>query len=251
MTPPGLEVLAAAELKRHRFAKASPADGGVSFVGSPLKANRVLALPTRILQRVARFPARGFDQLEYGTAAVDWTPFGGLTPQAACHKSRLYHSGAVEEHIARVVPAGPVTLMARLQRDECTLSVDTSGERLDQRGWRLEGGPAPLRETLAAAVLALAGWTPGCALFDPMCGSGTLLIEAAVAAAGLAPGRLRTFPCEAWWRSEAMPSGTAVPTVIGGGDRSAAERAGRRQVHGEGDRDEGQGRRRAEGGGPR
>ena len=157
VTPPGLEVLAAAELKRHRFPKASPAEGGVSFVGSPLRANRVLALPTRILQRVARFPAHGFDQLEHGAAEVDWAPFGGLTPQAACHKSRLYHSDAVAEHLARVVPAGPVSLLARLQRDVCTLSVDTSGERLDQRGWRLESGPTPLRETLARRADARSG----------------------------------------------------------------------------------------------
>ncbi|MCB9536871.1 MAG: methyltransferase [Myxococcales bacterium] len=229
VVPPGLEGVAADELRRHRFRDVTPLDGGVRFRGNPLKANRILAIPTRILQRVARFEAPSFDALEAGAMAIDWAPFGGLTPQVTCTKSRLYHSGAVAERLAAIVPPGDVTLRARLHRDRCTLSVDTSGERLHQRGWRLENGPAPMRETLAAAMLALAGWAPGEALFDPMCGSGTLLIEAAGAAAGLAPGRLRTFACEAWWRTEAMPRFPAVPTMITGRDQDAATVAAARR----------------------
>jgi putative N6-adenine-specific DNA methylase len=139
-----------------------------------------------------------------------------------CRKSRLYHSGAVAERLAAVVPAGPGGLYVRIVRDRCTLSVDTSGELLHRRGWRPETGAAPLRETLAAGILRLAGWSPGEALYDPMCGSGTLLIEAAVAAAGLAPGRMRSFDCERWCAPAEVPRGAAVPTIIAGGDRSEA-----------------------------
>ncbi|MCA9539454.1 MAG: RNA methyltransferase [Myxococcales bacterium] len=219
---PGLEGVAADELRACGFTEVNPLAGGVAFRGDPLDANRRLAVPTRILQRVARFPARTFEQLVAGAKAVDWTPFGGLTPQVTCHASRLYHSGAVAERLAGVVPAGEGTLFARVARDRCTLSVDTSGERLHRRGWRLENGPAPLRETLAAGLLRLAGWAPGMALHDPMCGSGTFLIEAACAAAGLAPGRLRAFACEAWCAQRSVVSGSAVPTAIDGGDRAAA-----------------------------
>lgn len=229
---PGLEGLLRAELVAAGFAVAPAAGsgagagvaevGGVAFAGSALRANRVLALPTRILQRVAQFAAHDFAQLVRGAAAVDWRPYGGLTPEATCHKSRLYHSDAVVERLAGVVPPGPGKLLARLARDVCTLSVDTSGERLHRRGWRAETGAAPLRETLASALLAAADWRPGEALFDPMCGSGTLLIEAAVRASGRCAGHARGFACEAWLPPEPVPSHGAVATWIGGGDRAPA-----------------------------
>ena len=226
---PGLEAVARAELKRHGFKRITETAGGCFFEGSALRANRCLAIPSRILTRVARFPSRTFAQIIDGAAAVDWTPYGGLTPKVTSQKSRLYHSGAIEERLRAVVPKGPVTLMCRLNRDRCDLSVDTTGERLHRRGWRTEAGGAPLRETLAAGVLALGGWSPGMALFDPMCGAGTFLIEAASAAMGLCPGRLRSFACEAWIDEPPVPVGAVTPTVIEGRDRSTrmTEIAGR------------------------
>ncbi|MEZ4471871.1 MAG: hypothetical protein R3F60_13980 [bacterium] len=103
-------------------------------------------------------------------------------------------------------------------------STCTSGAGGPRRGQRRCAG-------LAARILALAGWEPGTPLVDPCCGSGTFLIEAAGRAAGLAPGRLRTFACEAWWRGELMPTEEAVPTIIQGSDRSkAAVTAARRNA---------------------
>jgi len=212
----------AAELTALGFSEVSSQKGGVQFTGDPLRANRQSACATRILQRVARFNASSFSQLQKGAAAVDWSPFGGLTPQATCRKSRLYHTGAVEARLAEIVPPGPGTLQARIVRDRCILSVDTSGERLHRRGWRVETGPAPLRETLAALILRLADWSPGEALYDPMCGSGTFLIEAAVAAAGRWPGARRSFACEGWVTDTPLPLGDVVATSIAGSDRSAA-----------------------------
>jgi putative N6-adenine-specific DNA methylase len=219
---PGLEAAVAAEAVERGFTGARAEPGGVAFEGDPLRANRALATPTRVLQRVARFRARSFDELVAGAAKVDWAPFGGLTPRAVAHKSRLYHTGAVAERLAGVVPAGPVELLARLDHDVCELSVDTSGEPLHRRGWRLETGAAPLRETLAAGILRLAGWRPGEALYDPMCGSGTFLVEAGTWAAGRAPGADRTFACERWCPPSPMPEWAPVPTVVAGSDRSRA-----------------------------
>lgn len=218
--------------------------GGVLLRGDTreaLRANLSLAIPTRVLERVARFEARDFATLERRVRAIDWARFGrGFDPRAACHASRLHHTGAIEERLGRWLPAGETALLARFERDVCVLSVDTSGERLHKRGWRVETGPAPLRETLAAALLRLAGWVPGEALYDPMCGSGTFLIEAACAAQGLLPGRLRSFECEArlerglrarWLE---RPS-SSVATTLAGSDRAKpaveaarrnAERAG-------------------------
>lgn len=82
--------------------------------------------------------------------------------------------------------------------DTWTISIDSSGERLHRRGWRTEGGEAPLRESLAAALLALADWRPTESLVDPMCGAGTIAIEACTIALGMAPGARRSFAFERW-----------------------------------------------------
>ncbi len=91
-----------------------------------------------------------------------------------------------------------MTLLVRGVDDRFTFSADASGERLHRRGARVETGAAPLRETLAAGLLALAGWRPGTALVDPMCGAGTIVIEAAMQALGRAPGADRAFAMERW-----------------------------------------------------
>ena len=135
------------------------------------------------------------------------------------------------------MPAGDGLLQARIVRNRCTLSVDTSGELLHRRGWRHKAGAAPVRENVAAAILRLAGWVPGIPLYDPMCGSGTFLIEAASWSAGLAPGRLRKF---AWKWTEASSStelGAKCTANIAGSDRSeaavkaASDNAARAGVH--------------------
>ncbi len=214
--------VAADEIRAAGFAEVQPGRGGVRFEGSALRANRVLAIPSRVYARVARFKCFTFEQLEAGVRDVDLSRYGGLAPKASCRASRLYHTAAVCERVARHVTPGATELLIRIDRNRCTLSVDTSGERLHRRGWRIEGGAAPLRETLAAGMLALAGWKPGTPLIDPMCGSGTLLVEAAVAAAGRAPGGGRRFPCECWLDPEPMPKGEAVATRIVGRDQSQA-----------------------------
>lgn len=95
-------------------------------------------------------------------------------------------------------PSREQLFIVRFFRDECTISADSSGEHLHRRGWRLESGKAPMRETLGAAMLLASGWDGATPLIDPFCGSGTIPIEAALLARGIAPGRNRDFAFRHW-----------------------------------------------------
>jgi putative N6-adenine-specific DNA methylase len=149
---------------------------------------------------------------------------------ASTTRCRLYHTGALAETVGlaiqdaigplpeRADPAGDDQPLSRLvlrgEADHFTLSVDSSGELLHKRGYRVEAGAAPLRETLAAAILALCDYDPALPFLDPMCGSGTFSIEAAAIAAGLPPGRGRTFAfCD--WPVLAAPEGDALREAAG------------------------------------
>lgn len=201
-------------------------------------ANLWLRTAGRVIVRLARFHASTFHELERRAKTVAWAPFvpseGVVRLRVTCRKSRLYHSDAVAERvlaaIARVAPgarfAGPSPgadesdaedsgemeaaaasvdasapeqlFVVRIVDDECEISADTSGELLHRRGYRQEIAKAPLRETLAAAMLLACGWKPGEPLVDPMCGSGTIPIEAALLARGIAPGLRRKFAFMDW-----------------------------------------------------
>ncbi len=247
VTAPGLSKAAAQELQRAGFQLQSIDDAGVTFEGDPRVANRMLAIPTRIVMRLGSFKAANFEDLAQAKAIAFPQKARISKIEVSCHKSRLYHSGAVEERLwtqleALRDPDSGSLLLARIDRDVCTLSLDTSGELLHKRGWRLQNGPAPLRETLAAGILEIAlsfaeGFGPIEAIVDPMCGSGTFAIEAAARALGLPPGRLRSFDCDRWnlGPKPQMPAFTPHPIPILGGDRSLpalnaaqknAERAG-------------------------
>ncbi|MCB0316689.1 MAG: class I SAM-dependent RNA methyltransferase, partial [Calditrichaeota bacterium] len=174
----------------------------------------------RILLRLGSFYAGGFPELKRKVRRLPWadmlTPKTHFELRVTCHKSRLYHSGAVAERVAdaihqqcgaQPVPAGSSAddeggasqlIVVRLLRDHCTVSIDTSGEGLHRRGYRQATAKAPLRETLAAAMLLAAGWDDRAPLLDPFCGSGTIAIEAALLARHLAPGLQRRFAFMDW-----------------------------------------------------
>ncbi|MFP5376154.1 MAG: class I SAM-dependent RNA methyltransferase, partial [Acidimicrobiia bacterium] len=159
------------------------------------------AVASRVVVRVARFPARTFADLERRAAAVDWAPWtgGGGRFRVVAVKSRLFHTAAVAERLERAVGGpGPTPFLVRIDHDHVTISADASGDALHRRGWRLATAKAPLRPTLAAAALRTIGWDSTTPLVDPFCGSGTIAIEAAGLSAGLAPGRLRPFAFQAW-----------------------------------------------------
>jgi putative N6-adenine-specific DNA methylase len=191
-----------------------------------IEANLRLCTASRVLVRVASFRATAFHELERSVRRTDWKAFltdgTDLALRASCHKSRLYHRGAVAERVrdaiarqvriaARLVGEEEgvedepqetrlpsAMLLVRLDHDVCTLSMDSSGELLHRRGWRQAIGRAPLRETLGAAMVLAARWDGGVPLLDPMCGSGTLPIEAARLARGILPGAGRPFAFDAW-----------------------------------------------------
>ncbi len=218
----GLEPITARELTVLGLAGAV-APGGVSFSAARsdlYRANLQSRTATRFLVRAGTFYAAAFSELRQKASRVPWEqylrPGQPVAIKATCHKSKLYHSGAVEERVVGAIadrlgqppsvepgseeaetPPAQLVLV-RLVRDQCTISIDSSGALLHQRGYRLAGAKAPLRETLAAGILLAAGWDTVSPLLDPFCGSGTIAIEGALLAAGLPPGRSRRFAFMDW-----------------------------------------------------
>ena len=211
--------------------------GGVAWTGdleSLARANLWLRTASRVLVRVAEFRARTFFELERHARKVPWERFvsAGVPVglRVTCRKSRLYHSDAVAQRIAEAIDralggAAPTPtvqnrgddesevevheggreqlFVVRVLHDVCTVSADSSGAGLHRRGYRLELAKAPLRETLAAAVLLGSGWRGETPLTDPMCGSGTIVIEGALIARRIAPGARRRFSFLDWSEADA------------------------------------------------
>jgi putative N6-adenine-specific DNA methylase len=232
---PGIAPLVAAELDALGIAHEAPTADGVAF-GADWRtlatANLWLRTATRVLVRVASFRATDFRTLEREGRRIDWGAFVAegqpVALRVTCRKSRLYHSDAVAQRVhdaiahvlgARVPLAGAPgdddegeggddaalaadvqPFVVRVAHDVVTISVDASGIPLHKRGWRTALARAPMRETLAAACLLGAGWESDAPVpfVDPLCGSGTLAIEAALSALGRAPGRWRRFAWERW-----------------------------------------------------
>ncbi len=215
---PGVERLAVAEITRLGGRIDGRERGGVSFSADLPTLYRVHlhgSLLHRVVVRVATFRAGALPELFRKTRRLAWEGWlvhGSVVEvRATSHRSRLYHTGAIAERVVaavaeRLAESGsgdaegspPLLLFARLENNRCTLSLDASGELLHRRGYRLAAARAPLRETLACAVLELAGWRPELPLLDPMCGAGTFAIEAARHALGIAPGLERPFAFQRW-----------------------------------------------------
>lgn len=211
---PGLEPLLEAELSSLGTLSPKAVPGGVVFGGHRrvlYRVNLESGLASHVRVRVGRFLARSFEELEREAAQIPWERY--LSPgvprrfRVTARKSRLHHTDALAERLSKIIairlgdhlavpdPAG-VRVHLRIERDRAGCSIDSSGEPLHRRGWRTHVGPAPLREDLARALIVASGWEPGQALWDPLCGSGTIAIEAATMARGMAPGRMRGFDFE-------------------------------------------------------
>ncbi|MEK7835914.1 MAG: THUMP domain-containing protein [Pseudomonadota bacterium] len=217
--PRGLEALLAQELATLGATGVKTTDGGAHFAG-PLqlcyRANLESRIASRILWRVAAAPYRSEDDIYRTTLALTWPlwfdvsntlrvnvsalrcPLKSLdfvtlrVKDAICDSFRS--QGGERPSIDTRAP--DVRVHAFLTAEELTLYLDTSGEPLFKRGYRSAAGEAPLRENLAAGILRLAGWTPAEPLLDPMCGSGTPPIEAALIALDISPGARRNFGFE-------------------------------------------------------
>ncbi len=246
---PGVEPLLDAELAALGIRRRRVVRGGVEAVMRQRQlyaANLWLRTATRVLVRVETFGAGTFHELERNAALIDWQrwiPAGAAVSfRVTSHRSRLDHTVAIAERLAAASGAelattgdrrddespddsAPVArFVVRLDRNQCTLSADSSGEPLHHRGWRRQVAKAPLRPTLAAAMLAAVGWPTnpspaGRVMFaDPFCGSGTLAIEAALAATGQPPSPGRTFAFMDWadFAAGTWASVTAVSSLDDG-----------------------------------
>jgi len=217
--PRGLELLLADDLRQLNAEKIHAIGGGVQFAGDFALCYRVnleSRIASRVLWQVASGAYRSEDdiyRIAYAPAWTDWldpaltirvdvsatkSPLTSLNfvtlkiKDAVCDKIR-----ALSKRRPSVDTRAPdIPIQGHLTEGEFTLYLDTTGEPLFKRGQRIATGEAPLRENLAAGILRLAGWTPGVTLLDPMCGSGTILMEAACMALDIAPGLGRHFAFE-------------------------------------------------------
>ena len=217
--PRGLAPALAAELSELEAARAKPAEAGVSFEGPfelIYRANLHSRIASRILWRVACFPYANEDDIYKGASTVRWHSYfvadRTFKVETNAHRSpvksldfvTLRVKDAIADHFRSatgrrpsVEPRNPdLRIHAFLDEKVCTLYLDTSGESLFRRGRRDHVGEAPLKKNLAAGILRVAGWRPGIALLDPMCGAGTFLTEAAEISLGRAAGRDRDFGFE-------------------------------------------------------
>jgi putative N6-adenine-specific DNA methylase len=253
---PGLEEVCVRELTGLGVADLEVVPGGVACTGKLAdlyRANLHLRVASRLVVRFARFRCRAFPDLYRAATRLPWgrfvRPGTVLQCRVTCRNSRLLHTGRVAETLQAAAehalgqPAAPAgefeqLLLARIVDDVVELSVDSSGELLHRRGYRTNIAAAPLRETLAAGVLRLLGWQGLEPLADPLCGTGTFLLEGALLAANRAPGLQREYAFMHWpgyraglWTqlcSEARRAERSCPTAISGGDADAGALAAAR-----------------------
>jgi putative N6-adenine-specific DNA methylase len=205
---PGLEAPLLAEAEAAGFVDARLVPGGVEIAGglsAAIRANHLLRRAVRVLWRVAAFRALHLAQLDKRARKLPWGDWlradVPVKVEAVCRTSKIYHDKAAAQRIAGAITAagmtvssdGAVVIKARIEDDLCTISIDTTGEPMHRRGHKTFVGKAPLRETMAAGFLWQMGFDGSQAVVDPMCGSGTIVLEAAEIAAGLVPGRSRDF----------------------------------------------------------
>ena len=234
----GLEALVKQEVLALGFAELTVTDGRIEFeatVADIPRLNLWLRCADRLLVKVGEFPATSFDELFEQTKALPWerwiTADGEFPVTAKTVKSALQSGRSAQAIVKKAVverlgqaygidwfaETGPLfAIQVALHKDVALLTLDTSGVGLHKRGYRAEAGEAPLKETLAAALVQLSFWQPERLLIDPMCGSGTILIEAALMGRNIAPGLQRTFASEQW---------PAVETAVWQQAREAAEAA--------------------------
>lgn len=209
---PGLETALRDEALQLGFSGAAVVSGGVAFQGTwpdVWRANLLVRGASQVLARIGSFHVSHLAQLDKLARKFPWGEFLRaeipLRVEASCKKSRIYHAGAAaqrietalrEEQGAVIDGKALVCVKARIEDNLCTISLETSGEALHKRSHKLGIGKAPMRETMAALFLRQCGYEGKEPVVDPMCGSGTFVIEAAEIAAGLAPGRDRNFAFE-------------------------------------------------------
>lgn len=217
----GLEAVTKKEITELGYDITEVTDGRVGFIGDAdaiARANVFLRTAERVLLKVGQFRAESWEELFQGTKALPWHEYlpkdaSFWVTKAGSIKSKLFSTRDIQSVMKKAMVAGmsehyheewfsehgakyPVRVF--IYKDIVTVCLDTSGDSLHKRGYRLKIGKAPITETLAAALIMLSGWRDDRPFMDPMCGSGTFPIEAAMLAANIAPGMDRAFASEAW-----------------------------------------------------
>lgn len=218
--PMGLEAVVAREVRDLGYDQVTVENGRVTFIGDELaiaRANLWLRTADRVLVKMGQFKALTFDELFEGTKALpwpDWIPENAEFPvEGRSHKSQLSSVPACQGIVKKAIvesmkqryqtewfreTGARYVIEVSLLNDIATLTLDTTGVGLHKRGYRKLVTEAPLKETMAAALILLSRWQAERPLYDPFCGSGTIPIEAAMIGWNLAPGLRRTFVAEAW-----------------------------------------------------
>ncbi|MCD6585163.1 MAG: hypothetical protein J7K96_05320 [Desulfobacteraceae bacterium] len=224
-TLPGFEQLCFDELERLGvpMTDAQKSNGGIEFNGRVhdcYLANLKLRTANRILMRLATFTASNFRQLEKKLSDFPWELYlhknTAFEVNVTSKHSRLIHTDAIAERFKnslenRLKPVANTAetdhdpsagqsqqIFVRVENDQFTVSIDSTGQLLHKRGLKTQGGKAPVRETIAAAILCLAGYQPGDPLIDPMCGTGTFSLEAAMITTHIPAGWHRDFAFMDW-----------------------------------------------------
>lgn len=218
----GMEKMLSREIKNLGFDIIKVEDGRITYktdLDGIAKANIWLRSAERVHLKIDEFEARTFDELFEGTKRIDWSkyiPYGAQFPvsKVSSIKSKLFSKTDVQSIVKKAVSeslkkayleSGMIKedkekypIYVFIHKDKVTLTIDTTGDALHKRGYREVASKAPIRETLASGIMSLVPWKPGRILVDPMCGSGTLLIEAAMIGVNMAPGLNREFISEKW-----------------------------------------------------
>ena len=217
----GLEAVLKREIYDLGYEITRVEDGRVSFTGDAeaiCRANLFLRTAERVLIQVGRFKAATFDELFEGVRALPWEDYlpenaRFWVKKASSIKSRLFSPSDIQSIVKKAVverlkahyftewfaeDGADYPIRVFLMKDEAVVTIDTSGASLHKRGYRTMAGTAPLSETLASALIMLTPWHADRILVDPFCGSGTFPIEAAMMAAGIAPGMRRKFLSQGW-----------------------------------------------------
>lgn len=254
--PRGAEEALEIELRAIGAKGVRPGQGGVRFTGErevALRACLAARTALRVLEPIGEFPALTADELYRGAMELPWSELIArgqtLAVAASGRTEQLTHTHFVEQRLKDSVvdalreragfrpdvdPRAPDVLIAvHLAQGTCSVSLDLAGDLLSNRGYRVRTVEAPLREALAAAVVVYSGWDGSTPLCDPVCGSGTLAIEAALFASRRAPNLDRRLACESWPRTrvedgavlsrlrEELAAAVVAPPVIFAGDRDA------------------------------
>ena len=217
----GLEAVTKREIYDLGYEISRVEDGRVTFIGDEeaiCRSNIFLRTAERVLLQVGRFHATTFDELFEGIKALPWENYISRdgkfwVKKASSIKSKLFSPSDIQSIVKKAMverlkevyhvswfeeDGAPYPVRIFLLKDEVMVTLDTSGDSLHKRGYRLMTSKAPLTETLAAALILLTPWRRDRILVDPFCGSGTFPIEAAMIASGIAPGMNRSFTAEEW-----------------------------------------------------